>query len=169
MINTGPLSGKDEAAYNKPDRFSFRALSLRNRLLLTFILLASLPVFITGILSTYISSQGTRAEVFNQLAAIAQLKEDGVRSWLSSLQINLDLVLQDKSTLEDTRMALQNPEESELAKVELRNKFNDLNESTGYFQELFVMDDHGTIILSTNTSQEGKTSEVQSFYLEGLK
>ncbi len=145
------------------------SLSLRNRLLITFILLAALPVLATGIVSGLINAQGLRNAAFEQLASIAQLKKNEISTWVSSLQVNLDLFLQGRDLLDNTNNILQNSAEADTAKIELRNKFNNSNKVTGYFEELFIMDKDGAVILSTNSSQEGKIFSTQTFYRQGLK
>jgi GAF domain-containing protein len=146
----------------------FRSISLRNRLLITFILLASLPVLITGVVSSLINAQGLRNAAFDQLGSVAQLKTTETATWVSSLRINLDLILQDKEILNSTSAIIQNSAESDTVKTELRNRFNNLNKTTGYFEELFIMDGNGAVILSTNALQEGKIFSTQAFYREGL-
>ena len=147
----------------------FKSISLRNRLLITFILLASLPVLITGIISSLINVQGLRNASFNQLSSVAQLKTSEIAAWVSSLQINLNLIMQDKSIVQDIRFIIQNTAEADTLKIETRDRFNNLNKTAGYFEELFIMDGNGEVILSTRPSQEGKIFSTQSFYHEGLQ
>ena len=147
----------------------FKSISLRNRLLITFILLASLPVLITGIISSLINVQGLRNASFNQLSSVAQLKTSEIAAWVSSLQINLNLIMQDKSIVQDIRFVIQNTAEADTLKIETRDRFNNLNKTAGYFEELFIMDGNGEVILSTRPSQEGKIFSTQSFYHEGLQ
>jgi putative methionine-R-sulfoxide reductase with GAF domain len=163
-INTTPGSN-DTAAHNKRTR----SLSLRNRLLITFILLAALPVLATGVVSGLINAQGLRSAALDQLASIAQLKTTEIAAWISSLQINLDLTLQGNNLLDNTNAIIQNSAGVDAAKTELRNKFIKTNKTAGYFDELFIIDGNGTVILSTNVQQEGKIFETQTFYREGLK
>lgn len=147
----------------------FKSISLRNRLLITFILLASLPVLITGLISSLINVQGLRNASFNQLSSVAQLKTSEIAAWVSSLQINLNLIMQDKSIVQDIRFIIQNTAEADTLKIETRDRFNNLNKTAGYFEELFIMDGNGEVILSTRPSQEGKIFSTQSFYHEGLQ
>ena len=143
-------------------------LSLRHRLLITFILLAALPVLVTGIVSGLINTQGLRNAAFNQLASVTELKTAEIASWVSSLRVNLDLISQDKDVFYNASRVIQNSDDADLAKLELRNKFKSVNETTGYFEELFIMDRDGAVILSTDASQEGKIFSSQAFYGEAL-
>jgi len=165
MTNNATSGNPDQTVHNR----RIRALSLRNRLLITFILLGSLPVLITGITSSLISSQGLRNAALEKLASIALLKQNEITAWVSSLQTNLELVTQNKSFLDNIEVILQKSADAGPAKTELRNEFNNWNKTAGYFEELFIMDENGAVVLSTNTSQEGKILAAQALYREGLK
>jgi putative methionine-R-sulfoxide reductase with GAF domain len=145
------------------------SLSLRTRLLIAFILLAALPVLVTGVVSGLINAQGLRTASLDQLSSIAQLKTAEINSWISALHISLDLILQEKDLIDNINVIAQNPAGADIARTTLRNRFNNSNKTTGYFEELLIIDKNGAVILSTNTSQEGKIFSTQNFYREGLK
>lgn len=144
-------------------------LSLRNRLLITFILLAALPVLVTGIVSGLINTQGLRNAAFDQLASVAQLKENEISSWVESLQTTLSLAWQGEDFANVVGDILQSPDEGEKLKEDIRTRFNKWNQTAGYFDELFIMSKNGTVIISTSESQEGKIFSTQVFYREGMK
>jgi HAMP domain-containing protein/PAS domain-containing protein len=143
--------------------------NIRTRLLTAFILLAAMPVLVTGILSVSITSQSARDKALGEMAAIAQLRANQVNTWLSTLQINLGSVMQDETTLARTSMIVENTQIAEAAKTSLRREFNELNQSTGYFDELFITDENGTILVSTNEAQEGKIVNNLAYFKEGIK
>jgi len=143
--------------------------SIRARLLTTFIILAALPVLVTGVVSVLITSQNARSEVLGEVAAIGQLKANQVNAWISTLQIDLGSIMQDKTTLIHTGMVIGNSPGIDTAKTSLRKKFNEINKSAGYFEELFILDKNGVILLSTNESQEGKIAKTQSYFHEGIQ
>jgi len=144
------------------------SLSLRARLLITFILLASLPVLITGIVSALINAQGLRNAAMDQLASTAQLKANEINSWVTSLQTNLSLVWQGKNFINSINAIIENSDEVENLKQEVSNTFNEWNQTTGYFDELFIMNQDGIVIVSTIPEQEGKIFLTQPFFNEGL-
>jgi len=145
------------------------SLSLRNRLLITFLLLAALPLLITSAISGLINAQGLRNESLSQLTSVAQLKSNEINTWVSTLQINLDLILQNKDFAENTSAVVKKSEEANTAKTDLYKTFETANTITKYFEELFILDENGVVILSTNASQEGKIYSTQSLFEEGLK
>ena len=162
-INTIP-SNKSRFAHNARTG----SLSLRARLLITFILLASLPVLITGIVSALINAQGLRNAAMDQLASTAQLKANEINSWVTSLQTNLSLVWQGKNFINSINGIIENSDEVENLKQEVSNTFNEWNQTTGYFDELFIMNQDGIVIVSTIPEQEGKIFLTQPFFNEGL-
>jgi|GEM_PF-2979097 len=162
-INTIP-SNKGRFAHNARTG----SLSLRARLLITFILLASLPVLITGIVSALINAQGLRNAAMDQLASTAQLKANEINSWVTSLQTNLSLVWQGKNFINSINGIIENSDEVENLKQEVSNTFNEWNQTTGYFDELFIMNQDGIVIVSTIPEQEGKIFLTQPFFNEGL-
>ncbi|MBL8103208.1 MAG: GAF domain-containing protein, partial [Anaerolineales bacterium] len=146
----------------------FQSTSLRNRLLLAFILLALLPVLITGTAASIISTQGLKNEVLSQLDAIASLKETEINTLLDVLQTNLDLISEDQTTQQSIIKLLQNTDEEGVNDTQLRNDLVSFSEKTGYFIELFIINADGKIVLSTDTTQEEKIQANQAFFSQGL-
>jgi GAF domain-containing protein len=144
-------------------------VSLRVRLLLAFILLAVLPVLITGTVAGFISAQGLRTEAFNRLDAVSSLKEGEIQTLLNVLQTNLGLISEDQAAQQGIVAFLQGTAENESAnKVLVRNEITNFNKRTGYFTEIFIMDLNGKILLSTDSTQEEKIQVNQEFFKEGL-
>jgi PAS domain S-box-containing protein len=166
MTINATLDGDRKVAQNTGSKR--QPLSLRNRLLIAFILLASLPVLLTGIVSGLINAQGSRTTAFNQMDAIAHLKASQINEWISSLHTSLDIILTDTATLDDAATVIENPGNGAVT-TELRNKFNALNKTAGYFEELFITDANGQIVLSTSANQEGKIVKNQPYFHEGIK
>ncbi len=146
----------------------FQSLSLRNRLLLTFLLLAILPVLITGTVAGIISSQGLRNEVFGQLESLAELKETEIKTQLKVLNTALDLVTEDQLVQQNIVVLLLKNPSLTLNEDQLRKKLQRFDEQTGYFNEIFIIDTEGVIVLSTDTTQEGKLETNKDFYTQGL-
>lgn len=142
--------------------------SLRTRLFITSIALVLIPVLITGVIATLISSQGLRNENFDQLESVATLKENQIQTWLQSLQTNLDLVLANPDSLEAASTLIQDPSSENANPVQVRNTLIEYNQRSGYFTEIFIMDLDGRVVISTSKDQEGKILKTQSFFHNGL-
>ena len=104
----------------------------------------------------------------DQLASTAQLKANEINSWVTSLQTNLSLVWQGKNFINSINGIIENSDEVENLKQEVSNTFNEWNQTTGYFDELFIMNQDGIVIVSTIPEQEGKIFLTQPFFNEGL-
>jgi methyl-accepting chemotaxis protein len=146
-----------------------QSISLRNRLLLAFILLATLPVLLTGSIATAVSRQGLRDGVFNELEAVAILKENAIKDWLNVVQSHLGLVYQDRLVRQSIYALLQDVPNIALGQNQLRNELVGFNNRSNYYVEIFVMNDEGEILLSTDSLQEGKIQINQNFFQEGFR
>lgn len=149
-------------------REPIRRSSLRTRLLTAFTLLAILPILIAGTITALVSAQGLRSAVLEELDSVATLKEGAIREWLGVLQTSLQLTLEDTQTRQDVYALLGSNQDPELNPRLVRNTFNQFIEKTGYFVEIFVMNKDGEIVISTDTSQEGKIQVNQDFFQKGL-
>lgn len=146
-----------------------RGISLQVRLLLAFILLAVLPVLVTGTVAGFISAQGLRSEAFNRLDAVSYLKEGEISTLLGVLQTNLDLITEDQSLNNAIVMFMQGNTDAVTNRAIVRYEIENFAQKTGYFSEIFIMDQAGRIVLSTDPTQEEKIQVNQDFFKEGLR
>ncbi len=153
----------------KKNKGRFQSLSLRNRLLLAFILLAILPVLITGSIATMISRQGLEDSVYNELESVTVLKQNAIKDWLNVVQNNLSLAFQDRLIRQSVSALLEQETTMSLSQEQLRLELVKFNSYTNYYTEIFVMNRNGETVLSTNNIQEGKIQLNQNFFQEGIK
>ena len=148
-----------------------QSMSLQTRLLLTSILLVLLPALITTLISTYISSQGLTNAAYDQLESVATLKENQVRTWLDTLQRNLELAFADQQSIQRAAIVInqEGGNDAFLETSKLRFDLERYNGLSGYFTEIFIMNPDGTVVLSTDKEQEGKIFRNQIFFTEGIK
>ena len=164
------MNNKQAISKNSPIglRRFFPSASLQNRLILAFVLLAILPVLITGIAASIISANGLRAEAFNRLDAVSSQKENEIKTLLKVLQTNLTLVSEDSETQKTILTLLQGLSEGEVDKEPARRDLISFIEKTGYFTEVFILNDEGMIVLSTNETQEEKLQGNQEYFIRGF-
>ncbi|MCQ3938606.1 MAG: hypothetical protein DPW18_16390 [Chloroflexi bacterium] len=167
-MNKNPASQNTVRRSSAGERKPLQSTSLRTRLLTAFALLAVLPVLITGTAAAFVSAQGLRNAVFDELDSVATLKEAAIRDWLEVLQTSLNLVYENHQIEQGVYALLQNDQELMLDQDHLRRELSRFDEMTGYFVELFVMNTDGEIVLSTDPSQEGKIQINQAFFQNGL-
>jgi GAF domain-containing protein/HAMP domain-containing protein len=144
---------------------AFQFGSIRSRLLIGFVATAIVPVLITGVVATLISQRNAIERTSNQLESVATLKEAELRAWINNLQLYLTSISE--------RPDLTGPaifKEGFLASHDtVQNTFQQLMKSSQLFNELFIMDPSGRVIISTDSGQEGKSFAGQPLVTEGLK
>ncbi len=151
---------------------AFRIGTIRTRLLIAFVMIVVLTASITGVTSGVIGTQNSRDRSIRQLESVVILKESEVKRWVRGLQTTLATTLIGDDETRQTRVMLQaSPDTGDYqdAYQKLSERFLQFVERTGQFEELFLMDTQGRVILSTNVIREGKTLSRQTYFLEGLK
>jgi GAF domain-containing protein/HAMP domain-containing protein len=147
---------------------AFRAFqfgSIRSRLLIGFVATAIIPVLITGVVATLISQRNAIQKTSNQLDSVATLKEAELRAWINNLQLYLTTI----SERPDLTLAAILREGALASHDTVQSTFQQLMKSSQLFDELFIMDPSGRVIISTERGQEGKSFAGQPLVTEGLK
>ena len=144
---------------------AFRFGSIRSRLLIGFVATAIIPVLITGLAATLISQRNAIQRTSNQLESVATLKESELRAWINNLQLYLTTLSERPDITHPAILA-----EGFLASHDsVQSTFRQMMKSSQLFDELFIMDPTGRVIISTDSSQEGKSFAGQPLVTEGLK
>jgi nitrogen fixation/metabolism regulation signal transduction histidine kinase len=152
---------------------ALRLGSLRTRLLVAFVLLVLLPSVAISTVTAVVSFRNGLQQVFNQLESVATLKEAEVEAFVNSLKSNLVIALSGQTTMQHVKVLLEeepaDPEDYREAHTELRTRFQQITKPTGQFDELFIMDLRGRVVLSNDISQEGRIYGYLPYFQEGLK
>jgi GAF domain-containing protein/HAMP domain-containing protein len=144
---------------------AYRIGSIRNRLLIGFVATAVIPVLITGAVATLISQRNAEGRTSNQLESVATLKEAELQSWVNNLQ----LFLTGLSERPDITNAALLSEGYQTSHDSVQSTLQQVMKNSQLFDEIFIMDKTGRVILSTDGSQEGKSFAGQQLVSEGLK
>jgi GAF domain-containing protein/HAMP domain-containing protein len=150
---------------------AFRIGSLRTRTLIVMVAAAVIPVAAYGAVGSVLSYQAGRQRLIEQLESVATLKEDEVTYWLRDLQNELRTELNRGSIREPVRVVLQKQVSTELweeAYDELQTEFLVLAMQGQWFDELFLMDAQGRVILSTDEAREDQDFSAELFFQEGI-
>ena len=148
---------------------AFRIGTIRTRLLIAFVLMVLLPAVAISAGSTVLGFQSGRQQVINQLESVATLKETEIETWVNSLRTDLVTALAGEDATRRTIALLQMPDPSKYLGYWVRNHFQQAIEQAGRFEELFLIDLQGRVILSSDVTQEGKIHSNQTYFREGLK
>jgi PAS domain S-box-containing protein len=155
-----------------PARRAFHLRSIRTRLLVIFVLLVLLPAAIIGIVTAVGSLRFGQQQAINQLESVATLKQGEIDNWVQSLQLDLSVEPAGEQVAQRLVTLLRTAPDTtdyQAAYMGLVNRFQQTIELRKNFEELFVMDLKGRVVLSTDAVQEGKAYDKQDFFAQGLK
>jgi len=146
--------------------------TIRTRILITFVLLVVIAAVAISMVTVVLGTRDARNRVVDQLESVATLKQSEIQTWVDGLQINLDIVLSGQQVFDQINTLNEEPAGSDAfrdAHDALQTHFNWTAEQMGLFEELFLMDTEGRVILSTRAGQEGEKHNIYDYYKEGLK
>jgi GAF domain-containing protein/HAMP domain-containing protein len=150
-------------------------LSLRSRLVFAFILVVLMPTLATTTVAVVLFRSSTERQVIEKLETVAYLKEAEIRSWKQSLEPNLLLAKNRQGPDEQIRMiqaltgAGGTPDYSEQVYQRLKVEFEETITQVGVFDQLFIMDVDGEVLLSTNPGDEGSNHFGRDYFNQGLE
>ena len=148
-------------------RFS-RFRTIRDRLLVAIVLLVLLPVIIITVRSGYAGWQNGKVQVTRQLQSVATLKEAEIERWLDSLQMSLAAVLAADGNGE-LEGILEADRLDESAVQQVLSDWTRLIQYTGLFEEIFLMDAEGRVVLSNGPTRVDTIHRNQAYFREGLQ
>ena len=145
--------------------------SLGRTLLVAFLFLTLAPLVGTSAATIWRQNKNSRAQIIDQLTSVATLKEAEVKTWFNSLSPDLELVIADPRVRSDITELIDGGHDEILlagGRSPLPDTLKVALVAGNKFDELFLMDTTGTVIVATNPSREGETFQVQPFFKQGL-
>ncbi len=146
--------------------------TIRTRLLVAFVLIVLVAAGTISGVTVALGSQTARQREVSQLESVVTLKESEIKAWVGWLRVNLEIVVSDAATMSDINTLNRGPADSAdylAAYGRLQERFNWAVESMGLFDELFLMDKEGNVLLSTNTAHESEKHSIYDYFTEGMK
>jgi len=151
---------------------AFRIGTIRTRLLISFVAIALLLPGVLAVGGIMMSSQSGQQHAINLLESVALLKEAEINTWVHDLQSELAIALAGEYDMQHASVLLPGsppPASRQEAYDYLQGRLNHLIEQTQRFEELFLMDMQGQVILSTDVTQEGKIYRNKTYFRRGLE
>ncbi len=145
---------------------------IRTRMLFLLIIFTLIPAGVTGTIASVLGRRDGLQRVQDNLSAVATLKEDQVRKWNRDLQIILeDEIIRDTETRRLTVLLSSEPDSSIFRTVsqDQARAFSYLMASRGYFDEIFLLNPQGQVILSTREQQVGSSQVFREYFRQGLE
>ncbi|MCL4870898.1 MAG: GAF domain-containing protein [Anaerolineae bacterium] len=143
--------------------------SIRARLIISYISLALLPVILVGLAISLVNVQRAQTQIFGQLDAIASQKETELLTWVDQLQRTLAISLTARDT-DIVEQLLQTPtgENAEASVAQIEQSLQNVIVQTELFEEIFILDLQGRIVISTDAAQVDKIQINQLYFREGV-
>lgn len=151
--------------------------SIRARLVISYTLLALLPVVLVSLAVDIIYVQRAREQIFAQLQSVATLKEEQILTWVEQLQSTLSIALDDEDRLglvpfivESETLPGEDGGDAEAAIfAQMKTRLVGVVNRTDLFEEIFILNGDGHVLISTDDEQVGKIQFSQTYFREGLQ
>ena len=146
---------------------------LRWNLVLTYILLAVIPVAVVVAITTTRTSEQVRKQTIEHLESIAELKENSLSLWLEDSKAALSLFMSEparagriKAFVAETLRPDQDAASLEPERAALDRLLFDAVESQAFFKEIFLYNTDGRIVAGSDVAEAGKIV-TQKPYFQG--
>jgi HAMP domain-containing protein len=153
-----------------PAKWSHLWHGLGKTLLIWFLLLPVMSLLVAGIIVTTIAMRNARQAAVERLAAIATLKESEINAWVASQQEDLDLIVSTPDVRSRMLYVLSAQTEDPLviaARDQLQEYISAVASKNSWFEELFLLDASGQVLLSSDPSQVGASHAQQAYFVKG--
>jgi GAF domain-containing protein/HAMP domain-containing protein len=147
--------------------------TIRTRLLFAFTMMALFLAGGIGASAILVSGPTLRQQAISQLESVATLKEAAIETWVDALQIELSTLLMGTDAVQEAKAVTQREARGSMqyreAYSQLKRHLQQTMALTGRFEELFLVDLDGQVVLSTDDSQEGRIRQSEALFQRGLE
>ncbi|MBI1876816.1 MAG: HAMP domain-containing protein [Chloroflexi bacterium] len=144
--------------------------SLMARLVSYFLLLSLATVGLVGFIAFFQAREALKASVFNRLNAVATLKEDELNRWVND-QVRDVLFIAQIPLIQARGEALFNHAETDpeyqTAYTALAQYLDSIIADKPGLQEIFILDQTGRVIVSTNKNHVGEDQSAEAYFIRG--
>jgi GAF domain-containing protein/HAMP domain-containing protein len=153
--------------------YALRAISfgtIRTRLLVSFVFVVLLPGLVVAAGTALFSFQASESRTRQQLESVAVSRQAQLDAWLENLQLNLAVVLNLEAY--SLRNLLVADPESQSFRFSYVVELERLQETVAQLEDfdvLFLVDDQGLVVLSTDVTDRYQMLDDQLFFWQGLQ
>jgi len=151
-------------------RWTHLRYGLGKTLLIWFLLLPVMSLVIAGIIVSTITIRNARQAAYDRLSAIATLKDSEIDAWIVSQQEGLDLIV-NTPDIRSKMLYVLSTRSQEPQVIDTQNQLQlyvSVIVSRGSsFEELFLLDSSGHVLLSSDPDQVGTSHGLQAFFIKG--
>ena len=151
-------------------RWAHLRYGLGKTLLIWFLLLPVVSLVIAGVIVSTITIRNARQAAYDRLSAIATLKHSEIDAWVASQQEELDLIVNTPDVRSKMVYVLstrsQEPQVIDTQK-QLQLYVSIIVSRGSSFEELFLIDSSGRVLLSSDPDQVGTSHGLQVYFIKG--
>ncbi|HET7090728.1 MAG TPA: PAS domain S-box protein [Anaerolineae bacterium] len=140
-------------------------MTIRSRLTIAFVLIVLLSAAAISVFSSLSYLQTERRQAVEHLDALAAMVENRFEEWVSHLQATLAVAM---ARPMDAVFAHALTSESREAHAHLQDDFEHIAGSGRVFAEVFLMDNRGNVVVSTDTGRRGAFDGGSAYFHAGL-
>ncbi len=143
---------------------------LGRTILLWFVALPMISLLVAGIIVSLISVQNARQSAVERLSAIGTLKQSEINAWVTSRQEEVALITSTPDIRSKLLYVLSAKTKDSLViatQDRLQEYFSTIVSRGGMFEELFLLDTSGRVLLSSDPSQIGSLHNQQAYFVKG--
>jgi GAF domain-containing protein/HAMP domain-containing protein len=146
--------------------------SLQGLLLTAFVVIVTISTVTTAVLSAVGAYTNARVQAFNSLEAVTILKLNQIESLLADSQNDTETLLADPRFITSAMTVLNDVGTNSLAEEDLKQTARSrmmeiLGEEEEAYNEIMVLDPHGTVVISTVQASEGIGLGNATFFQQG--
>jgi nitrate/nitrite-specific signal transduction histidine kinase len=149
----------------------FKPTTIRTRLLVSFVLVAVLPVIAVSVGSLAVAYYTGRRQVGGRLESVAALKQSAIESWIRSLEEDLVVASNTDCAFERITILLTMANDHKhyaFYNKAVRKRFQGLVGQSPHLEALFLVDLEGQVALSTIEDEEGEDLSQEPFFHQAL-
>ncbi|MCL4303251.1 MAG: HAMP domain-containing protein [Anaerolineae bacterium] len=144
--------------------------SLLARLVSYFLLLSLATVGLVGLVAFIQAREALKTSVFERLNAVATLKEDELNRWVNDQLRDLLFIAQIPRVQRQGEVLFNHAETDtayQAASTDLSQYLTSIIADKPGLQELFILDQDGRVIISTDKSNAGKDQSAENYFIRG--
>jgi GAF domain-containing protein/HAMP domain-containing protein len=146
--------------------------SLRNQLLVSFLIIVTIPTLLATLLSGVGAYVNNETQLFSVLETVSNLKEKQINDVINTFTVDVERINQDVTFVRNILEILTAQETGSenlvvygsLARNQLVD-FKDIGDTL--YEEIMVMNLRGVVVISTDITREGRDFQSELFFREG--
>ncbi|MGC9521071.1 MAG: GAF domain-containing protein [Anaerolineae bacterium] len=140
------------------------------RLTVTFIALVLVVAVVVSATSILLGVRTVRQHVYNELETDVVLKQQALETWVDQLTLALQSLVVEDYEVERAQTILFRTSTYHYrlqARQQLRTRLADVIDRTQWFSEIFLIDNDGVVVLSTDLNLEGRSVAHRDYFEQG--